>query len=103
MEIISLKLEHIDKKSVQKISNMLSNSKSQSLITIDLGNVKSCVVEFFEMLSKIKPKISLINVDSHILAGLYMTGYDKFVRVFEDEFSLYSDKHEIINRRFSLI
>lgn len=100
MKIFKPNVTNIDKSAVTQIYDMLSQSKDN--VALDLGNVKSCVNEFFEMLSKLA-KVSLVNVDSSILATLYMTGYDRFVRVFEDTLSLEADKYEIINRRFKTV
>lgn len=101
MKIIDLELKNIDSNAVSKIYDMVSETETS--VAIDLHRVDSCVTEFFEMFSRLNNKISLVNVDSKILATLYMTGYDRFVRVFEDNFSLESDKHEIINRRFKTV
>lgn len=101
MEIIDLKTKDIDLNKVNELYDMVSKSKSS--VAIDLHRVESCVTEFFEMFSRLNKKISLVNVDSRILAALYMTGFDKFVHVFEDNLSLESDKYEIVNRRFTII
>lgn len=101
MEIINIDITNIDKLAVKKIYDMVSVYNSS--VAIDLKCVKTCVAEFFMMLSSLKNKASLVNVDSTILATLYMTGYDKYVRVFEDNLSLSMDKYEIIKRRFVLL
>lgn len=101
MKIIDLETKNIDSNTVNKIYDMVS--KSESSIAIDLHRVESCVTEFFEMFSQLNKKISLVNVDSKILATLYMTDYDKFVRIFEDNLSLEADRYELINRKFTLV
>lgn len=101
MEIIDLKITNIDSNAVNEIYDMVS--KTDSSIAIDLHCVESCVTDFFEMFSQLNKKVSLVNVDSKILAALYMTGFDKFVRVFEDKLSLESDRYEMIKRRFTLV
>lgn len=101
MNIIDLKIQNIDSDSVNKIYDMVS--KTNSDVAIDLHRVESCVTDFFEMFARLNKKISLVNVDSKILAALYITGYDKFVRVFEDTLSLEADRYELINRKFTLI
>lgn len=100
MKVLKLKVTSIDKSTVTQIHDMLS--QSNEAVALDLDNVKYCVNEFFEMLENL-PTISLVNVDSTILAALYITGYDRFVKVFEDPLSLESNRHEIINRRFALV
>lgn len=101
MEIINIDITNIDKLAVKKIYDMVS--AYNSAVAIDLKCVKTCVAEFFMMLSSLKNKVSLVNVDSTILAALYMTGYDKYVKVFEDNLSLSMDRYEIIKRRFVLL
>lgn len=101
MKIIDLEIKNIDCNIVNEIYDEVL--KTNSSVAIDLHYVDSCVTEFFEMFRKLNKKISLVNVDSKILAALYMTGYDKYVRVFEDKFALEADKYEIIKRRFAII
>lgn len=101
MKIIDLKTKDIDLNKVNELYDMVS--ETQSSVAIDLHNVENCVTEFFEMFSRLNKRVSLVNVDSKILATLYITGFDKFVHVFEDNLSLEADKYELINRRFTLI
>lgn len=101
MKIIDLKTRIIDSNITDKIYDMVSSS--ESAIALDLSNVEDCVTKFFEVFRRFNKKVTLVNVDSKILAALYMTGYDRYVRVFEDKLSLESDRNEIIKRRFSVV
>ena len=101
MKIINLKSKDIDLNKVKELYDMVS--ETQSCVAIDLHNVENCVTEFFEMFGRLNKKVSLVNVDSKILAALYITGFDKYVHVFEDNLSLEADKYELINRRFTLV
>ena len=102
LKIIEINLKNIDEDAVKTIYDMVSERKTSYVL--DLTRVETCVTNFFEMFKRKKgKKLMLVNVDSKILATLYMTGYDKFVRVFEDSFSLINDKNELINRRFMLL
>lgn len=71
----------------------------------DLSIVDTCSNKFFmmfEKVSKVKP-ISIINANDRILASLYLMKYDKFVKIFTNDVDLFDDRHEVINRRFSLV
>lgn len=103
LEIIDLTLKNIDELAIKKIYKKISKF-DKGTVAINLMGVETCVTKFFEMFRRKKgEKLILVNVDSKILATMYMTGYDKYVRIFEDSISLLSDKNEIINRRFTLV
>ena len=103
LKIVDINLKNIDENAVKTIYDMVSKNKTSSVV-LDLSRVDTCVTNFFEMFKRKRgKKLMLVNVDSKILATLYMTGYDKFVRIFEDKLSLLDDKNELINRRFMLI
>ena len=70
---------------------------------IDMTGVVSCVNRFFVMLSElVNSDISLVNVDSRILSALYLTGFDKYVKIYGDEVSLEENRNQLINRRMCL-
>ena len=46
---------------------------------------------------------SIINMNDKMLASLYITHYDKYVKVFTNDVDLFANKHEVINRRFTLV
>lgn len=71
----------------------------------DLLNVETCSNQFFIMLKNFANtrKISIINANDKVLVALYLMKYDLFVNVYSNEVDLEESRHEVINRRFSLI
>lgn len=103
LKVIDLDITEIDDVSIFKIKQEILALKDVN-IALNLEKVNTCTNSFFEMFKACKNnKISLVNVNSIILSMLYMTGYDKFVRVYEDVFSLFDDKNELIKRRFKIV
>lgn len=68
---------------------------------IDMTGVESCTNEFLFMLADIAP--ILVNTTSEILSVIYITGYDKYTRIFEDFVSLEDNKRELLNRKLKLV
>lgn len=93
---------NIDERQVFEISQLLKKHRYKSLV-IDMNGVCSCVNRFFVLLAElINVDISLVNVDSRILTSLYLTGFDKYVKIYGDEASLEDNSNELINRRMYL-
>lgn len=102
LRIINMESAVIGKKDLRFIEDVIG--RTDKSVAIDLSCVTRCVTEFFEVLKEFSFKgISLVNVDSMILSALYMTGYDRFVHVYEDNISLIEGKNEIIKRRFAVV
>jgi len=76
----------------------LSNGSS---LIIDMNGVENCVNLFFEIFRLVD--ITLINTSSKILSTIYMTGYDKYIKIFEDIVSLEDNRRELLNRRFCVV
>lgn len=68
---------------------------------IDMSGVENCVNDFLFMFADIAPV--LVNTSSEILSVIYMTGYDKYIRIFEDFVSFEDDRRQLLNRRFRLV
>ena len=68
---------------------------------IDMTGVENCVNEFLFMFADIAPV--LVNTSSSLLSVIYMTGYDKYARIFEDFVSFEDDRRELLKRRFRLV
>lgn len=89
---------------VSQIEKQISQYSQDTQLVINLEQTEVCVNKFFSMLSKLKHyNISLVNVDSRILSAIYMMKFDKYVKIFGDDVSLYEDSNELINRRFSVV
>ena len=74
-------------------------------VAFDLSIVETCSNKFFMMFEKNYKdrEISLINANDKILASLYIMRYDRFAKIYTMDIDLFADKHEVINRRFSLV
>lgn len=97
--LLSPAVTNIDENVVSELSAQMYRQTNKNLV-IDMTGVVSCVNRFFVMLSEITDKnVTLVNVDSVILSVLYMTGFDKYVKIFGDEVSLSENANQLINRR----
>ena len=74
-------------------------------VAFDLSIVETCSNKFFMMFEQVSKErdISIINMNDKMLASLYITHYDKYVKVFTNDVDLFDNKHEVINRRFTLV
>ncbi len=74
-------------------------------VAFDLSIVETCSNKFFMMFQKYykEREISLININEKILTSLYLMKYDKYVKVYPTDIDLFDDRHEVINRRLSLV
>ncbi len=74
-------------------------------VAFDLSIVETCTNKFFMMFEKlyIERPVCLINVNEKILASLYLMKYDKYVKVYPTDIDLFDDRHELLNRRLSLV
>lgn len=100
---INYNIQHsnIEENDIQEIVSLLEFDVEE--VVINMLNVTECSNYFFLLLKQYKDRITLVNTDSKILSLLYITGFDKFIRVFEDEVSLADERHELINRRFAVV
>lgn len=74
-------------------------------VAFDLSIVDTCSNKFFLMFEKVSKirGVSIINMNEKMLASLYLMKYDKYVKIFANDIDLFADKHEVKNRRFSLV
>lgn len=93
-------IQTITKQTAQDIYKLLSSKDIPTVI--DMEGVENCSNEFLFMFKKLN-NLSLLNVESRLLSVLYLTGFDKYVKIFGETVSLFDDEHELINRRFSIV
>ena len=86
---------------VQRIEEELNNIGEQK-IAFNLACVNDCTIEFIERIKNYK-NISLFNIHSDIFAILTSMNLDKSIKLFVSEMDFLNDKHQLINRKFSLI
>ena len=94
------KVSTITDKTVCEIETVLS--KLTKPVVIDLDGVDSCVNNFYRLFEKYSG-ITLLNTDSKLLAMLYITKFDKFVKIYGDLVSYQDNARELINRRFHIV
>lgn len=69
---------------------------------LDMSCVKDCTIDFIEGIKKYKD-ISMFNINSDIFAILMSMDLDKTIKLFVSEMDFLNDKHQLINRKFSLV
>ena len=93
-------IQTITSEAAQDIYDVLSSVNPPAVINME--GVESCSNDFLFMLKKLD-KVTLLNAESQFLSILYMTGFDKYVKVYGDSASLFDDKRELINRSFCIV
>ena len=93
-------IQTITSEAAQDIYDVLSSVNPPAVINME--GVESCSNDFLFMLKKLD-KVTLLNAESQFLSILYMTGFDKYVKVYGDSASLFDDKRELINRNFCVV
>lgn len=69
---------------------------------LDMSYVHDCTIDFIEALKKHK-NISMFNIHSDIFAILMNMDLDKTIKLFVSEMDFLNDKHQLINRKFSIV
>ena len=77
-------------------------SKIKKPVVIDMGGIDSCVNSFYHMLKKMG-NLTLVNPESSLLTTLFITGFDKYVKIFTEEVSLEDNTRALINRKFAIV
>lgn len=74
-------------------------------ICLDMRNVKTIDHTFLDFLkiSSSKININLFNTDSDIASFLFLTRFDKFVKIYNDEIDVTEQTKPLIKRRLSLV
>ncbi|MCD8377490.1 MAG: hypothetical protein LUB59_01735 [Candidatus Gastranaerophilales bacterium] len=88
---------------LSEIVNLLSGLNSQKQVVFDLTGVESCINSFFVLLKKLSCEAVIVNPESTLLALLYMSGFDRCVKIYGDMLSMNENRRELINRRFTII
>ncbi|MGN1154066.1 MAG: hypothetical protein ACI4S3_08550 [Candidatus Gastranaerophilaceae bacterium] len=74
-------------------------------VAFDLSIVDTCSNKFFMMFEKInlEREVAIINMNDKIMASLCLMRFDIFAKIFTNDIDLFSDKHEVVNRRLSVV
>jgi len=71
-------------------------------VALDLSYVNDCTIDFIEGIKKYKD-ISLFNINSDIFAIFTSMNLDKTYKLFVSEMDFLNDKHQLLNRKFTLV
>jgi len=71
-------------------------------IALDMSMVKDCTFDFIDEIKNYK-NISLFNINSDIFAILTSMNLDKTLKLFVSEMDFMADKHQLLNRKFSIV
>lgn len=69
---------------------------------LDMSYVQDCTIEFIDGIKKFK-NISMFNINSDIFAILTSMNLDKVINLFVSEQDFINDKHQLLNRKFSIV
>ena len=84
----------------QRLSEELNASDIKT--ALDMSLVQDCTIEFIDEIRQHKG-ISLFNISSDIFAIFTCMNLDKTVKLFVSEMDFMNDKHQLINRKFSVV
>ena len=98
--ILTPNIQSITEKDVKTIDNTVTKLKKP--VVIDMNGIYSCVNSFYYLLKKLG-NMTLINPESDLLTTLFITGFDKYVKIFTEEVSLEDNSRALINRKFSVV
>ncbi len=89
-----------ERESLRIKKEILSEKKAK--IALDMSYVKDCTMDFIKQVLTIK-NVSLFNIHSDIFAMLLSMNLDKSLKLYVSEIDFIEEKHQLINRQFSLI
>ena len=84
-----------------KLETEILNSTDKR-IGIDLSFVHDCTIDFINRIKNLK-NISLFNIPSDIFAILTSMNLDKTIPLFVSEMDFIADKHQLLNRKFTVV
>lgn len=77
------------------------DSNSYGRIALDMSFVADCTIDFLEKIREYN--ISLFNLHSDIFAIITSMNLDKKLKLFVSEMDFLNDKHQLLNRKFSIV
>ena len=69
---------------------------------LNMAYVNDCTIDFIECIKNYK-NISLFNIHSDVFAILTSMNLDKTLKLFVSEMDFLNDKHQLLNRKFSVV
>ena len=77
-------------------------SKLKKPVVLDMCGIDNCVNSFYYMLKNLG-NLTIVNPESNLLTTLFITGFDKYVKIFNEEVSLEDNTRALINRKFAIV
>ena len=99
--IITLFSPKLSERETNRLKEEIELGKGKR-IGIDMSYVNDCTIHFINELHMIKD-IALFNIQSDIFAILTNMGMDKSLNLFVSEIDFVDNKHQLLNRKFSVI
>ena len=91
----------LTEREAERLSEELINCYEERT-ALDMSFVQDCTIDFIDEISMHKG-ISLFNINSDVFAILTSMNLDKTLKLFVSEMDFLNDKHQLINRKFSLV
>lgn len=90
----------LDEKQAIRLLREIKNNSCLN-VGIDLNFVSDCTIEFIETIKA--NKVGLFNIPSDIFSLLSMMNLDKIIPLYTTEEDFKSDRHRLLNRKFSIV
>ncbi len=71
-------------------------------VALDMSCVNDCTIDFIDEIKQYRG-MSLFNINSDVFAILTSMNLDKILNLFVSEMDFINDKHQLINRKFSIV
>ena len=91
----------LTERETQRLNEELLNAQG-SRTALDMSCVQDCTIDFIEEIKNHK-NISLFNISSDIFAILISMNLDKKIKLFVSELDFLNNKHQLLNRKFTLV
>ena len=98
--LVSVGTPTITEEDVAEIKDFMKNT--QKPVIIDMIGVESCINKYYTLFKKY-PGITLLNTDSKVLTTLFITGFDRYVKIFDDNVAFEDNLRELKQRRFCVV
>ena len=87
----------------REAERLIDEAKCQKkVLAFDMSFVNDCTIDFIELAKSVK-NLSLFNINSDIFSLILSMNLDKTFKLFVSELDFLEDRHQLINRKFSII
>ena len=90
----------ITKREAERLIDEAKNQEKN--LAFDMSFVNDCTIDFIELARNIK-NLSLFNINSDIFSLILSMNLDKKFKLFVSELDFLEDRHQLINRKFSIV